>query len=631
MFNTLYQEFIYKRTYARWIESENRRENWDETVDRYKDFFIQKVPEGHTPEFLNAIDLIKKLEVLPSMRALWTAGKALERENLCGYNCGYITIDTLKSFADMLYILMNGTGIGFSVERQYINQLPTVPEQFKKSDTIISFVDSKRGWAEGYFKVLKELYKGNIPEYDLSKIRPAGSRLKTFGGLAAGSEPLEKLINFTVKVITHNNGKKLSSINCYDLCCMVANIVVSGGVRRSACVSFSNLSDSRMSHAKRGAFWIEQPQRALSNNSTMYTEKPDARKFLSEWIKLIESKTGERGVFNRHGAKLLSARSGRRDINHEFGGNACLEIILRPNQLCNLTEVVIRKKDTLKILKEKVRAATILGCIQSTLTNFKFLSRKWKQNCEDERLLGVSLTGEMDHPVLNNINKKMKTWLHEMKEEAIATAAEWSKYLDINMPTAITAIKPSGTASQLSNTSSGIHTRYAPYYIRRVRVSSLDPLAKFLISKQVPVKPETGSVIENTANYVFEFPIKSPETSRMRDEMTTLQQLEIYKVYMTYWVEHSISTTIYVKDEEWPEVAAWVYKNWDTICGLSFLPYDTGIYELAPYEEISEEEFKELEEAFPKTIDFKDLDKFETEDNTEGAQTLACTGNNCEI
>jgi len=631
MFDTLYQEFIYKRTYSRWLDSENRRESWDETVDRYKDFFIKKVPEGHTDEFLEVIEAIRSTYITPSMRAFWTAGKALERENICGYGCSYIVINNIKSFSEMLYILMCGTGVGFSVERQNISNLSEIPDKFNESDKTIIFADSKRGWAEGFYKLLKELFKGNIPKYDLSKIREAGARLKIFGGRASGPEPLERLIKFTINIITHNNGRKLSSINCYDICCMIANIVVVGGVRRAACVSFSNLSDDRMAKSKSGSFWIENPQRRLSNNSVAYTEKPDSRKFLSEWIKLIESRTGERGIYNREGAKLLAAKSGRRDINYDFGGNPCNEIMLRSNEFCNLSEVIIRKEDTKEDLKKKVRHATIIGCLQSTLTDFKFLNRNWKHNCEEERLLGVSLTGIMDHPVLNNINKDMKIWFHEMKEEAIQTAERWSGYLDINMPTAITCIKPSGTVSQLTNTSSGIHTRYSPYYIRRVRVSSLDPIADFLIDAGVPVKPDTGTTMENVANYVFEFPIKSPENSKMRDEVTVLQQLEFYKVVMQYWTEHNISTTIYVKDEEWPEVASWVYKNWNNICGLSFLPYDTGIYELAPYEEISEEEYDELESSFPKDINFEDLNKFEKEDTTKGAQILACTGDNCEI
>ena len=990
-FESIYEEFIYKRSYSRWLEKEKRRETWDETVDRYKDFFIQRVPDRHKEEYQFAIEQIRRLEVMPSMRALWTAGKALEREHLCSYNCAFAPIDSIKTFADMMYILMCGTGFGFSVERQYINCLPEIPSKFITSDKEIVFADSKKGWAEGYFKVLKSLYKGVIPEYNLEKIRPAGARLKVFGGRASGPDPLDKLLKFTINMITNNPGRKLSSINCYDICCMIADIVVSGGVRRAACLSFSNLSDDRMAKAKSGSFWIENPQRQLANNSTAFTEKPSSQKFLSEWIKLIESRTGERGIYNREGAKFQILKSGRRKIDFDFGSNPslrkgtkvwtsegitpieklqdkeftvknlngelsdatcflsgknknlykinlvgghsyystaqhewpvwngkyyekirtdnikdnsyipiikndkvftgsvgttedgffcgwlfgdgwitqradnnkqqiglcigkkdynldietrlkailskngskasftnrsstyelntnnntlnsylstfgiidknsipkqwwhsasenfirgfidglfssdgsiskvkkgknnlkitlttskkeiaksiseilgfygiktlivktivrdikfpngkrynkeytsyrlhistlpsiqhfcstfnisvnhkknrllnvfnlkikqpnvcsmvkiksvektdlyedvwdisvkdethcfqlahcitgnCGEINLRPCQTCNLSEGIIRKEDSLEDLKKKVRGATILGCVQSTLTDFKFVGRKWKQNCEEERLLGVSLTGVMDHPILNTKSKTMEKWFHELKEEAIQTAEIWSKRLGINMPTAITTEKPSGSVSQLCNTSSGVHTRYAPFYIRRVRVASTDTLAKFLIGKGVPYKPETGFTLENALNLVFEFPIKSPETSRMRDEITAIDQLEFYKTVMQYWVEHNISTTIYVKEDEWPEVAAWVFKNWNSICGLSFLPYDTGVYELAPYQEISEEEYYDILESFPKDIDFNDLNEMETKDGTEGAAMLACMAGGCEL
>ena len=635
---TPYQDFIRVRTYSRWNEELGRRETWDETVDRYDEFFWKilwdkRISAELKDAYSKAIDAIRSFDVMPSMRCLWTAGPALERENISGYNCAYVAVDNPRVFAEILYILMCGTGVGFSVERQYINKLPEVPNKLYFEFDPIIFEDSKLGWAEGYLELITRLYRGDVPEYDLSKIRPKGSRLKIFGGRASGPEPLKELIDFTIQVFKNAQGRKLNSIECYDIVCKIANCVVSGGVRRSATLSLSNLTDLRMRRAKDGQFWIENPQRALSNNSVAYTEKPDMRAFMEEWMALVESKSGERGIVNREALKNTLPK--RRNKDFDFGVNPCGEIILRSKQFCNLTEVIVRSTDTLAQLCQKVKYATILGCLQSTLTNFYFLSDEWKKNCEEERLLGVSLTGLMDHPILQKTELgdsllAPQEWLQVMKQVAIDTAKEWSKALGINMPAAITCVKPSGTVSQLVDSSSGLHPRYAPYYIRRVRVTYTDPLAKFLMAKGVPCEPEVGQTWNDVNTVVFEFPVKSPKGSICRKDLTALEQLEYWKMLKIYWCEHNPSVTIYVKDHEWLEVGAWVYKNWDIIGGLSFLPYDGGNYQLAPYEEITKEKYEELIKNFPK-LDFSELSKYETKDETEGSRELACTAGVCEL
>lgn len=635
MFNTAYQEFIYKRTYSRWLDAEGRREDWPETIGRFRSYFLDRLEKqglnyAHRGEFNEAVKSIEELEVMPSMRALWTAGEALERDNIAGYNCAYMEISHPRKFAELLYILMNGTGVGFSVERQVINKLPDVPKMRHSNGPEIVFRDSKRGWAEGYYKCIMDLYKGIVPRYDLSKIRPKGSRLKTFGGRASGPEPLEELIEYTINVFQINQGRKINSTQCHDLCCKIASAVMVGGVRRSACISLSNLSDDRMAKAKSGDWWNQFSHRQYANNSTAYTEKPDARKFLSEWMKLVESRSGERGIFNRQGAEFAVAKTGRRDVGWAWGLNPCGEIILRPDQFCNLTEVIVRPEDRLDTLMRKVAHATILGCVQSTLTNFKFLSRSWKKNCEEERLLGVSLTGLADHPILNKVNKKAREWLQAMRLEAIDTASRWALILDIPMPKAITCVKPSGTVSQLVDSSSGLHPRFSQYYIRRVQVSSKDPVAKLLIDCNVPHNPAPNEDPVNPDNWAFEFPIKSPEGSTVKDEMTALKQLNYWKMLKDYWCEHNPSCTIYVKDSEWVEVGAWVYKNWDHICGLSFLPEDNSVYVRAPYEEIDEDTYNVWDLEFPN-IDFSKLPEYETEDKTEGSREYACHGDNCEL
>lgn len=940
-FPSKYQEFIYTRTYSRWDEEQQRRELWPETVGRYADFFNKRVPDDKKEEFNEAISSVIKLEVMPSMRALWTAGPALERENIAGYNCSYLAVNTVKSFAECLYILMNGTGVGFSVERQEIAKLPEVPA-LKETDYVVEFADSKKGWADGFYRFMRCLYKGELPKYDLSKIRPKGSILKTFGGRASGPEPLEDLIKFTTAVFKSAQGRKLSSIECHDIMCKIAAIVVVGGTRRSACISLSNRSDDRMAHAKDGEFWNTNPQRMLANNSIVYTEKPDATQFMEDWLNLARSGSGERGIFNREASKFIIDNIGRRDSNYSMGCNPCCftgdmrlltkdgyktfeelsgtsvsivnsngnltdgavwevgekdivevcfsldrpnitctydhvfmlndgtecqaqnlqgkrimpyiematvgenkeailagymigdanlkridsdahkgievffgkndydvaelfnqevgtwysreamdialkyglkskytyenelpenvssdmlqgifsangcvnansrvcykttskklvnqladildreynissyittnkptkvkhhngeytgresydlniarytdiikfakyigfvqkykmdrllhllvskapyvrnvkkagtsivydftepethwgivegcivhnsEIILRPNQFCNLTEVVVTPSDTKQSLREKVKKATILGCLQSTLTDFGFLSRSWKTNTEEERLLGVSLTGIRDHIILGKTSKKAKAWLTELKETAIETAEEWSDALGINMPTAITCTKPSGTVSQLVDSASGLHPRYAPYYIRRVRVSTSDPMYKYLDSIGVKWEPEVGQERATCSTAVFAFPVASPESSIMREDVDAMEQLEHWLMIQKYWCEHKPSITVYVRDNEWLKVGSWVYEHWNYVSGISFLPYDGGVYPLAPYEECTKEEYEKMVSEMPD-IDFSNLSAFETEDRTEGSREFNCTGDKCEL
>ncbi len=630
-FKSMYNEFIYKRTYSRWLEDKKRREDWLETIKRYEDFFLPKIPQSKQGEFKRVCRSIYELNVMPSMRSLWTAGKALERESIAGYNCAYTIIDNIKAFAELFYILLNGTGCGYSVERQNINKLPNVPNKFKETDKTIIFADSKLGWVKGFYDYLKHLYNGEIPNLNYDKIRPEGERLKTFGGRASGSGPLKRLNDFVLLKFKAAAGRKLNSLECHDICCMIANIVTVGGVRRSACISLSNLSDERLRHCKDGNFNDTEPQRALSNNSVAYTEQPDAATFLTEWLSLIRSKSGERGIVNREALEFTVKSTGRRELNgHAMGVNPCCEIILRPNSFCNLSEVVIRSEDTIEELKKKVRHATILGCVQSTLTNFTFLGRDWKNNCEDERLLGVSLTGLRDHAILGRKSRKAQLMLTEMKQIAIDTAKEWSDALEINMPAAITTVKPSGTVSQLVDSSSGLHARHAPYYIRRVRVSTIDPICQLLIDKGIPNSPEVGQSEANCNTRVFDFSAESPKDAVMREDINAIEQLEYWKMLKRYWCEHSPSCTIYCNDNEWLEVGNWVYKNWNYVSGLSFLPKDGGSYLLAPFEEITEEEYNDLVAKMPR-IDFNELTNYELEDFTSGAKEVACSGGVCEI
>ncbi len=630
--NDVYQEFIYKRTYSRYLDKEQRRETWEETVDRYFEFFKIRVPEKLLPAYEKAKGFILEKKIMPSMRCLWAAGKALERENLAAYNCSATIINRTDVFGELLYLLMCGAGVGISVERQYVNELPNVPEVLVPDHKTIVVGDSKMGWAKAYNELIQMLYKGKIPLWDVSKIRPEGALLKTFGGRASGPKPLVQLFEFTIRKFQSALGRKFNSLEAHDICCMISSIVQVGGTRRAALISLSNLSDTRMKKAKEGQFWNTHSYRTLANNSVAYTEKPEMKIFMEEWLSLAYSGTGERGIFNRESANKIIARNGRRQPIEDAICNPCSEIILRPDGLCNLTEVIVRPKDTLNDLTEKVKFATILGILQSTLTDFSFVNENWKKNAEEERLLGVSLTGIMDHPILSNEKKadRLEDWLTAMRDTAIKVAKKWSKAMEINMPAAITCVKPSGTVSQLVDSASGIHPRYAPHYIRRVRVAKTDPISQFLIDKGVAFNPDSGT-LETCTMYVFDFPIKAPKKAVYRNDKSAIEQLMHWKMMQEFWCEHKPSMTCYVREHEWLRVGAWVYDHFDIVSGISFLPFDNSIYQLAPYEEITEEKWKELVKAFPKNIDFEELKDYEKEDNTEGAIALACTGDACEI
>ena len=628
---TQYQEFIHLSRYARWNEETQRRETWEETVARYFNFFEKHLKKHHNYNLSNDRDMLEKavlnLKVMPSMRALMSAGTALEKDNVAGFNCSYVAVDTPRAFDETLYILMCGTGVGFSVERQYINNLPPLPEALYHTETVIDVADSKIGWAKAYKELLSLLYSGQIPKWDLSKVRPYGARLKTFGGRASGPEPLDDLFKFTIHMFQDAIEKgqhKLVSINCHDLMCKIAEIVVVGGVRRSALISLSNLSDQRMRNAKSGAWWEDNQQRALANNSVAYTESPEMGGFLKEWLSLYDSKSGERGMFNRQAAERQAAKNGRREEYKDFGTNPCSEIILRNKQFCNLTEVVVREKDTQKSLREKVEIATILGTFQATLTHFRYLTSKWKQNTEEEALLGVSLTGILDNPDM--INGKID--LVELKELAVETNKKWAKKLGINQSAAITCVKPSGTVSQLVDSASGIHTRHSKFYLRTVRADKKDPLAKLMVDQGVYHEDD---VTKPDHTYVFYFPTKAPETCMTRTDITALKHLDIWKKYQDEWCEHKPSVTISVKENEWLDVGAWVWNNFDAVSGISFLPYADHSYRQAPYQEISEEEYNEWLTKTTDKVDWNLITEYEKEDSTENTKELACTANTCEI
>ena len=620
-----YQQYIHKSRYARYLPEEQRRESWSETVNRYLNFWQDK--EYITSK--EAQDIYKQiydLQVMPSMRALMTAGAALDKDNVAGFNCSYLPIDHPKAFDEMMYVLMCGTGVGFSVERQYINKLPEVAEKLYDTDTVIFVADSKIGWAKAFRELIAMLYSGQIPKWDVSGVRSSGQPLKTFGGRASGPEPLVDLFKFTVEVFTGAAGRKLSSIECHDLCCKIAQIVVVGGVRRSALISLSNLTDDRIRRCKSGQWWVDNPQRGLANNSACYTEKPDFDSFLDEWKSLYESRAGERGVFSRVASQQQAAKNGRRDADYEFGTNPCSEIILRPYQFCNLSEVVIRADDTLQGLRLKVRTAAVLGTLQATLTNFRYLRKVWKDNTEEEALLGVSLTGIMDHPILSGRSGRadLQHWLTQLKEEAIQTNKKWAKRLKINASTAITAVKPSGTVSQLVDSASGIHPRYSEQYIRRVRADARDPLCGVLEAAGVPVEEDVMS----PTTKVFSFPIQSPEGAVVANDMGAMEQLCLWQTYQDFWCEHKPSMTCYYRDDEFLQVGQWLYNNFDKISGISFLPYSEHTYQQAPYEPVDKEVYDELVKGFPKQIDWN---VNEESDMTEGSQQLACTGNSCEL
>ena len=623
---TDYQTFIATSRYARWLEHENRRETWSETVQRYINFISKdvKLPQKTWDDLEDAI---LNLDIMPSMRALMTAGDAAERDNTCIYNCSYLPVDHIRAFDEAMYILLCGTGVGFSVERQSITKLPEIPEQLSVSDDIISVADSKEGWAKALHKLLSHLYSGDIPKWDVSKVRPAGARLKTFGGRASGAEPLIELFDFVVAKFKGATGRKLNSLECHDIMCKIGEVVVVGGVRRSAMISLSNLSDTRMAHAKSGSWWENEGQRALANNSAAYTEKPDMETFIREWLSLVESKSGERGIFSRVAADKHVEKNGRRETGHEWGTNPCSEIILRPYQFCNLTEVVVRESDDLDSLKRKVRLATLLGTIQSTFTKMPYLRKVWQKNTAEERLLGVSLTGIMDNRILSRTVDSPR-WLNEMKQEAIRTNAVYAKKFDIEVSSAITCVKPSGTVSQLVDSASGIHARHSEYYVRTVRGDNKDPLTQFMKDSGIPAEP---CVMKPDSTTVFSFPMKSPVGSTTRNDMTALQQLDLWKNYALAWCEHKPSVTITVRDSEWMAVGAWVYENFDICSGISFLPHSDHTYAQAPYQDIDKDKYEELAKEMPAQIDWTALALYEKEDSTSGSQTLACTAGACEI
>jgi len=622
---TDYQSFIHQSRYAKYIDGKGR-ESWAETVGRYMDNVVR--PKLGDDSWSNEIEqAILNLDVMPSMRAMMTSGAALDRDNTAGYNCSYLPVDDPKSFDEAMFILLCGTGVGFSVERQFVQQLPEVPELFD-SETTIVVKDSKEGWAKAYRQLLALLWAGEIPKWDVSRVRPAGARLKTFGGRASGPGPLVELFNFSVTTFKNAQGRKLSSMECHDLMCFIGQIVVVGGVRRSAMISLSNLSDDRMRHAKSGQWWETAPHRALANNSVSYTEKPDIETFMREWTALVESKSGERGIFNREASKKQAEKYGRRDSNYEFGTNPCSEIILRPYQFCNLTEVVVRATDTIKDLERKVKLATILGTIQSSYTKFPYLRKVWQRNTEEERLLGVSLTGIMDNPLMTTENSKLAGVLNELRTVAVGTNDEYASLLGIPASAAITCVKPSGTVSQLVDSASGIHARHSPYYIRTVRGDNKDPLTQFMIDNGVPNEP---CVFKGDTTTVFSFPVRSPENAVTRENMNAIEQLETWLTYQRHWCEHKPSVTISVRDDEWLEVGAFVYKHFDEMSGVSFLPHSDHTYQQAPYQDCSKEDYAELLKLMPKKIDWNKLSEYEQEDNTKSSQTFACSGDVCEV
>ena len=631
-----YENFIALSRYAKWVPEENRRENWQETVDRYFSFMLDHLFKEYSYE--PSAKLISELKqavldrnVMPSMRAVMTSGPALERDHVAGYNCSFVPVDSPRSFDETMYILMCGTGVGFSVEYKYINKLPAVPESLEKSTTVITVEDSKQGWAKAYRELLALLWSGQIPAIDVTKLRPAGARLKTMGGRSSGPQPLVNLFDFTIKIFKNAVGRNLKPIECHDLMCKIGEVVVVGGVRRSAMISLSNINDIEMAAAKSGNWWESSPQRALSNNSVAYSRKPEMAQFIAEWKNLYDSKSGERGIYNVAAAQAQASRYGRRDPEIHYGTNPCSEIILRPYQFCNLSEVVLREKDTVDDVKDKVRLATILGTWQSTLTDFKYLRKIWKDNTEEERLLGVSLTGQFGHKFFSGKEglDKLEQTLVSLRESARKVNAEEAKKIGIQESAAITCVKPSGTVSQLVGVSSGMHPWHSKYYIRTVRGSKTDPISVFLKEVGIPVEDD---VMKPTETYVFSFPIKSPEDAIVRNDLTAIDHLNTWLVYQRAWCEHKPSITVSVKEDEWMEVGAWVYKNFDEVSGISFLPSSDHSYKQAPYQEITKEEYQDLLSKMPKSIRWEDLSFYETEDGTSTNATLACTSDgNCEL
>jgi len=632
---TAYQQVIHKTRYARWMEEENRREDWNETVDRYVGYIFASIEKHNNYKFDEKVknrihNAILAIDVMPSMRGLMTAGPALDRDNTCLYNCAYLPVDSLRSFDEAMYILMCGTGVGYSVESRYVYQLPVINEHFENSSSTIFVDDSKSGWAKAFRELIALLYQGQVPSWDFSQVRPAGARLKTFGGRASGPDPLDRLFKFSVETIRGAAGRKLTPLEAHDIMCKVAEVVVVGGVRRSAMISLSDLEDRNMASAKSGSWWEYNGQRALANNSAVYDHKPSMEVFMAEWKSLYDSKSGERGIFSRDAAQRVAAKNGRRESNVDFGTNPCSEIILRPFEFCNLTEVIVRETDTVEDLLAKIELATILGTIQSTFTRFKYLRKQWQKNCEEERLLGVSLTGQLGHPILNGSSgmDKLEEVLCLMRERAVEVNKEWAATLGVSQSAAITCVKPSGTVSQLVNCSSGMHPWHSPYYARTIRADNKDPITTFL--KETGIKNEPDVMKPNDTT-VFTFPIKAPHGAVTRTDLTAIKHLELWLMYQRNWTEHKPSITISVKEDEWMEVGAWVYKHMDELSGISFLPYSDHVYQQAPYQEISEIEYNELLSNTPQTLDWAWLSYYETVDGTTGSQELACTAGACDI
>jgi len=639
---TQYQNFIHLSRYSRWVPEQGRRETWNETVERYFDFFVEHleekcnyvVPADERKELENAV---LNLEIMPSMRALMTAGEALKRDNVAGYNCSYVAVNRLRSFDEILYILMCGTGVGFSVERGEVDQLPIIAEEFHDTDTTIVVADSKIGWAKSFKELVSLLSMGQVPAWDVSRVRAAGARLKTFGGRSSGPEPLVDLFNFTVETFKKAAGRRLTTIECHDIVCKIAEIVVVGGVRRSALISLSSLQDDRMRDAKSGQWWVTEPQRALANNSATYDGPVEVGQFMEEWLALYKSKSGERGIFNRQAARSACDRMSEwrkgenilRDSNHKFGTNPCSEIVLRDCEFCNLTEIVVREGDTKSSLMRKARLATILGTWQSTLTDFRYLASSWKKNCEEERLLGVSMTGIMDCKLTNGKGgNRLDHLLSGLRDEVVNVNRDYANTLGIPQSAATTCVKPSGTVSQLVDAASGIHARHNPYYIRTVRADNKDPLCQFMKDKGFP---HEACVMKPDNVTVFSFPVKAPDNSIFRTDMTAIEQLELWLVYQKQWCEHKPSVTITVKENEWPEVGSWVWNNLDYISGISFLPHSDHTYKQAPYQDCDVKEYKELLKQLPSDVDWTELKSYEEQDNTAGSQTMACSGDSCEV
>jgi ribonucleoside-diphosphate reductase alpha chain len=631
-----YENFIALSRYAKWVEAEGRRETWGETVDRYFSFMTEHLKQNHN--YIPNEKLVAELKefvfernVMPSMRSVMTSGAALERDNVAGYNCAFVPVDSPRTFDETMYILMCGTGVGFSVEYKYINKLPSVPEKLEKSETVIVVEDSKQGWAKAYRELLALLWTGHIPAIDVSKVRPAGARLKTMGGRSSGPQPLVNLFDFTIAKFKSAAGRNLKPIECHDIMCKIGEVVVVGGVRRSAMISLSNINDIEMAQAKSGNWWEQSPQRALSNNSVAYSRKPEMEQFIAEWKSLYDSKSGERGIYNVAAAQAQAAKYGRRDPDIHYGTNPCSEIILRPYQFCNLSEVVLRENDTKKDIERKVQLATILGTWQSTLTDFKYIRKIWKDNTEEERLLGVSLTGQFGHKFMSGKEDMvaLEAFLMTLREKAREVNKEEAGKIGIPESAAITCVKPSGTVSQLVGVSSGMHPWHSPYYIRTVRGSKGDPISTFLKEVGIPVEDD---VMKPNDTYVFSFPVKAPEGAIVRNDLTAIDHLNIWLVYQRAWCEHKPSITVSVKEDEWMEVGAWVYKNFDEVSGISFLPHSDHTYKQAPYQEVSKEEYDDLVAKMPKNIRWEDLSFYETEDGTSTNATLACSSDgNCEL